>query len=148
MSSAKIFPNDSCIYKFTGALGDGFCHDELNTEECNFDGGDCCLETVYTNVCEKCECKGASNNGENIIRMKCKYDCFDFSQKSRQGKRKLATWPAKKSWNRWMYAKMSSMCLNAVTLMANVVARRNCIFVMNANAKIHATRPKEVQLLK
>ena len=23
-------------------LGDGYCHDEINTEECQFDGGDCC----------------------------------------------------------------------------------------------------------
>ena len=26
-----------------GWLGNGFCDDQLNKVECNFDGGDCCL---------------------------------------------------------------------------------------------------------
>ena len=31
-------------------IGDGFCDDELNTEECNFDGGDCCGHCVAVTV--------------------------------------------------------------------------------------------------
>ena len=38
-------------------LGDGFCDDEYNIAECNFDGGDCCGPNVQTNWCDVCECK-------------------------------------------------------------------------------------------
>ena len=38
--------------------GDGNCHDSLNTELCNFDGGDCCNEDSYFGYpyCTRCEC--------------------------------------------------------------------------------------------
>ena len=40
------------------AVGDGLCTDESNTEECQWDGGDCCLEDAYTkDYCDECECK-------------------------------------------------------------------------------------------
>lgn len=63
MSSAKYFPNDTCLHKFTGAFKDGFCHDELNNENCDYDGGDCCLPTVYTDVCQECKCKDPGVKG-------------------------------------------------------------------------------------
>ena len=56
MTNAKAFPTDQCFYQSSDALGDGFCNDELNTIECNFDDGDCCLSTVLTNVCKECKC--------------------------------------------------------------------------------------------
>ena len=65
MSNARHYPQDVCLYKDTGAYQDGFCHDELNTAECNYDGGDCCSSIVYTNVCNKCQCHDPSIKGNS-----------------------------------------------------------------------------------
>ncbi len=35
---------------------DGLCDDELNTEKCQYDGGDCCLVELLKDKCEVCEC--------------------------------------------------------------------------------------------
>ena len=32
-------------------IGDGFCDDVNNNDQCNWDGGDCCGENVYTDYC-------------------------------------------------------------------------------------------------
>ena len=37
-------------------LGDGYCNDETNNQDCNFDGGDCCGPCINTEVCSECEC--------------------------------------------------------------------------------------------
>ena len=38
-------------------VGDGFCDDELNSRTCNFDGGDCCLNSSQSRVrCSECQC--------------------------------------------------------------------------------------------
>ena len=37
-------------------LGDGYCDDEANNENCNFDGGDCCGPCINTKYCIECEC--------------------------------------------------------------------------------------------
>ena len=37
-------------------LGDGYCDDANNVEDCNYDYGDCCLENVITDYCTICEC--------------------------------------------------------------------------------------------
>ena len=36
--------------------GDGFCDDEINNKECEWDGGDCCGSNVNTQFCSACEC--------------------------------------------------------------------------------------------
>jgi hypothetical protein len=64
----EIFPNETCPYEFMGAMGDGFCHDELNNPDCKYDGGDCCLDEVNTNVCETCKCMDPKKK-DNIIKM-------------------------------------------------------------------------------
>ncbi len=46
-----------CTVKNLEPFQDGHCHDELNNQECRYDGGDCCLDTVLTNVCDQCLCK-------------------------------------------------------------------------------------------
>ncbi len=46
----------SDFYCWTDWIGDSFCDDETNTEECDFDGGDCCLDEVDTDYCTICEC--------------------------------------------------------------------------------------------
>ena len=42
-----------CIYKY---IGDGYCEDMINNEECDWDGGDCCGNNVVTDYCTVCEC--------------------------------------------------------------------------------------------
>ena len=36
--------------------GDGSCDDKNNNEACNWDGGDCCLDTLDTEYCNECLC--------------------------------------------------------------------------------------------
>ena len=37
-------------------IGDGYCDDETNNADCNFDGGDCCGPNVNTQWCAQCIC--------------------------------------------------------------------------------------------
>ena len=39
-------------------VGDGFCNDETNIHNCNYDGGDCCGSCVVTEKCSECQCLG------------------------------------------------------------------------------------------
>ena len=36
-------------------LGDGYCQDSSNSEQCDFDGGDCCLNQIIA-ACYDCIC--------------------------------------------------------------------------------------------
>ena len=36
--------------------GDGYCDDMNNVASCDYDGGDCCGDSVVTTYCETCEC--------------------------------------------------------------------------------------------
>ena len=50
---------EDCDYPLIA--GDGFCDDEANNHECDFDDGDCCGTsdfTVNTNNCLQCMCFG------------------------------------------------------------------------------------------
>ncbi len=48
---------DACIESYEYFhIGNGYCQDELNNEDCAFDGGDCCMVGAYTNHCKACEC--------------------------------------------------------------------------------------------
>ena len=38
-------------------VGNGFCGDATNIAECNYDGGDCCVN-VNTDYCSDCNCLG------------------------------------------------------------------------------------------
>ena len=52
-------------------LGDGFCDDDANNKECNFDNGDCCVSDESSfRFCTDCECKepGNVNVGKKKIR--------------------------------------------------------------------------------
>ena len=71
-------------------IGNGYCNDETNIEECNFDGGDCC-GNANTDKCYNCTCfyeevckagitpslvgDGFCNDETNII--ECDYDGGD-----------------------------------------------------------------------
>ena len=37
-------------------MGNGFCNNETNNPDCNYDGGDCCATNVNTNTCSECAC--------------------------------------------------------------------------------------------
>ena len=39
-------------------IGDTFCDDVSNKKACDFDGGDCCGNDVYSNFCTNCTCIG------------------------------------------------------------------------------------------
>ena len=45
-----------CPSKSKQWIGDGYCEDENNIFECNFDGGDCCTDTEHLH-CTECLCK-------------------------------------------------------------------------------------------
>ena len=38
-------------------VGNGYCNDETNNEDCNFDGGECCGPCVNKTRCIECQCK-------------------------------------------------------------------------------------------
>ena len=46
-------------------IGNGYCNDETNNLECQFDGGDCCGFCVNTADCTNCDCIG--DFAENIV---------------------------------------------------------------------------------
>jgi hypothetical protein len=70
-------------------VGDGYCDDETNNENCHFDGGDCCSPCTFMDRCKVCECNengnatqinalagnGICNDETNIV--DCHYDGFD-----------------------------------------------------------------------
>ena len=37
-------------------VGDGYCDDQTNNKDCQFDGGDCCLDFVQKDYCSFCIC--------------------------------------------------------------------------------------------
>ena len=71
-------------------VGNGFCNDETNNANCNYDGGDCCVVNANTNSCSECVChliescaagyhplvgNGFCNDDTNIA--ECDYDGGD-----------------------------------------------------------------------
>ena len=55
----------TCFYKenchagyFPSKFADGFCHDETNIPECDYDGHDCCKSPLNTEFCTNCSCVG------------------------------------------------------------------------------------------
>ena len=39
-------------------IGDGYCNDEVNILDCDYDGGDCCGSCINTDLCTNCFCLG------------------------------------------------------------------------------------------
>ena len=37
-------------------VGNGFCNDETNNANCNYDGGECCVMNASTDYCSECAC--------------------------------------------------------------------------------------------
>merc|ERR1712029_463652 len=66
---------------------DRICDDELNTPECNYDGGDCCVHKVdnWNERCTACECLGLNfpkrswEDGEMVKNVKASGTKLDAS---------------------------------------------------------------------
>ena len=60
--SPEFQPGDDCCftsgvcYGESSWIGDSYCDDENNNEGCNWDGGDCCGDSVNTMYCSVCAC--------------------------------------------------------------------------------------------
>ena len=59
--SPEFGGGDDCCYSvgcsgIASLIGDNYCDDENNNEECNWDGGDCCGDNVNTEYCDFCDC--------------------------------------------------------------------------------------------
>ena len=54
---------EGCPSFVTSWIGDGFCDDQANNIECNFDGDDCCGDNVQTDYCSVCQCLSDSGGG-------------------------------------------------------------------------------------
>ncbi len=53
----------SCFQDHILLVGDGFCDDSSNTEECLYDGNDCCQTAASTDFCQDCIC----HKSENVV---------------------------------------------------------------------------------
>ena len=71
-------------------IGNGYCNDENNNPDCNYDGGDCCGSCVVTEQCSECQCLGGISGNDvtspsigdsvcnnEINKPECKYDGGD-----------------------------------------------------------------------
>ena len=63
-----------CSYYLIDLIADGICDDESNTEECKWDGGDCCGDVIMAE-CSACEClepfRWNDNNCDEFRRFIC-----------------------------------------------------------------------------
>ena len=51
-----MFYSTGCNSDNPSWIGDGWCDDETNNEDCDFDGGDCCLDEIFADYCIECLC--------------------------------------------------------------------------------------------
>ncbi len=57
--SIKKYVDDDLLAsscKVPEIIGNGICEDKANTEECRFDGSDCCLAEIDDRTCQTCVC--------------------------------------------------------------------------------------------
>ena len=74
-------------HNITNALvGDGYCNDDTNNPDCNFDGGDCCGGNVNMQYCTDCQCHRSSSShvitipeSTNLLIFFTKFSLFCFS---------------------------------------------------------------------
>ena len=75
---------------YVALVSNGFCNDETNIADCNYDGGECCAMNANSNSCSDCGChlietcaagyhplvgNGFCNDDTNIA--ECNYDDGD-----------------------------------------------------------------------
>ena len=64
--------SSACDYK-----GDGYCDDENNNANCEFDGGDCCRNNLTTTYCTQCQCLDPAYSGCDFPDFKSDDSCDD-----------------------------------------------------------------------
>ena len=47
---------ENCVAGYHPFVGNGFCNDDTNIAECEFDGGDCCGYNITSEDCTDCTC--------------------------------------------------------------------------------------------
>ena len=70
-------------------IGDGYCDDETNNFDCNFDGGDCCTVCVNTDYCLDCVC----HQSDTADVQTGEYDLVEFSNGIKWGDPSLQNLP-------------------------------------------------------
>ena len=50
-------------------VGDGYCDDDANNEECDYDSGDCCGPNINIGYCSECLCFGLGGSSSYGITM-------------------------------------------------------------------------------
>jgi hypothetical protein len=81
---------ETCAAGYHPLVGNGFCNDDTNIAECDYDGGDCCGDNITSEHCTECTCfhqetclagvhplvgNGFCNDNTNIV--ECDYDGGD-----------------------------------------------------------------------
>ena len=56
MDCTIYFDSKFLVQVFNTLIGDGYCNDETNNAENDYDGGDCCGYDVNTDYCVVCGC--------------------------------------------------------------------------------------------
>ena len=59
--------NKGCNSMYADYIGDGYCDDENNIEDCQFDSGDCCGPDVFTDYCLECICYETSLSSTTTV---------------------------------------------------------------------------------
>ena len=90
-----IFHEYQFLLDCPNLIGDGYCNDETNIQDCGYDGGDCCGSCINIDRCTNCSClgnitgngvpnalvgDGNCNNETNTVL--CNYDGGDCCQNS------------------------------------------------------------------
>ena len=47
---------ETCAAGYHPLVGNGFCNDDTNIAECDYDGGDCCGYNITSEHCTECTC--------------------------------------------------------------------------------------------
>ena len=56
----------ACNNNIPQYIGDGYCDDENNNKDCQFDGGDCCGSDINTKFCSECQCLGSQGGTTGV----------------------------------------------------------------------------------
>ena len=67
-SDCICYHQENCAAGVHPLVGNGYCNDETNNVDCNYDGGDCCGTCVNTDQCSECACHGdiIGDGGESV----------------------------------------------------------------------------------
>ena len=47
---------ETCVAGYHPLVANGFCNDDTNNAECDYDGGDCCGYNITSEHCTECKC--------------------------------------------------------------------------------------------